>query len=63
MAWRSDAMCDYAFRIPQHVIVAEKGYFEDRRPAANMDPYKVTALLVATCCLDETNENNPVKKD
>jgi glutamine synthetase len=27
-----------------------KGYFEDRRPAANMDPYQVCAILVETIC-------------
>lgn len=27
------------------------GYFEDRRPAANVDPYAATAILFATCCL------------
>jgi len=27
-----------------------KGYFEDRRPASNMDPYLVTRMMVATCC-------------
>lgn len=34
--------------------VAEKGYgyFEDRRPAGNCDPYVVTKLLVKTCCLE-----------
>ncbi len=26
------------------------GYFEDRRPAANVDPYAATAILFATCC-------------
>lgn len=33
---------------------AEKGYgyFEDRRPAGNCDPYVVTKMLVQTCCLD-----------
>ncbi len=29
------------------------GYFEDRRPAGNCDPYVVTRLLVQTCVLDE----------
>lgn len=29
------------------------GYFEDRRPAGNCDPYIVTKLLVETCVLDE----------
>lgn len=28
------------------------GYFEDRRPAGNCDPYTVTRMLVETCCLD-----------
>lgn len=34
---------------------AEKGYgyFEDRRPAGNCDPYTVTRLLVQTCCIDD----------
>ena len=27
-----------------------KGYIEDRRPNANVDPYVVTRLLVDTCC-------------
>lgn len=27
-----------------------KGYFEDRRPGSNMDPYEVTGLLVSTTC-------------
>ena len=27
-----------------------KGYFEDRRPAANMDPYQVCAMLLETVC-------------
>jgi glutamine synthetase len=29
-----------------------KGYFEDRRPAANMDPYEVAAIIVETICAD-----------
>ena len=29
------------------------GYFEDRRPAGNCDPYVVTRLLVQTCVLDD----------
>lgn len=29
-----------------------KGYFEDRRPAGNCDPYVVTRMLVQTCCLE-----------
>jgi glutamine synthetase len=29
------------------------GYFEDRRPASNMDPYLVTSRIFKTCCLNE----------
>lgn len=28
-----------------------KGYFEDRRPASNMDPYVVTSLIAETTIL------------
>ena len=37
-------------RIPWQVGVDKKGYIEDRRPNANIDPYNVTRLLVNTCC-------------
>lgn len=30
-----------------------KGYFEDRRPSSNCDPYLVTAKLFETCCLND----------
>lgn len=37
-------------RIPWQVERDRKGYIEDRRPNANVDPYVVTRLLVDTCC-------------
>ena len=37
-------------RIPMVTVNAGKGYFEDRRPAANMDPYQVCAILIETVC-------------
>ena len=37
-------------RIPWQVEKDGKGYLEDRRPNANMDPYVVTRLIVETCC-------------
>ncbi|MDX3093556.1 glutamine synthetase beta-grasp domain-containing protein [Streptomyces sp. ME01-24h] len=37
-------------RIPWQVEVDKKGYIEDRRPNANVDPYVVTRLIVDTCC-------------
>jgi len=39
-------------RIPRQAKLEGKGYFEDRRPASNMDPYVVTAKIVKTCLLD-----------
>jgi glutamine synthetase len=37
-------------RIPWQVEVDGHGYIEDRRPNANCDPYKVTQLIIETCC-------------
>jgi glutamine synthetase len=37
-------------RIPWQVAVEKKGYMEDRRPNANMDPYTVSRLMVETIC-------------
>ncbi|MFJ1702760.1 glutamine synthetase GlnII [Kitasatospora sp. NPDC088346] len=37
-------------RIPWQVEVDKKGYIEDRRPNANVDPYVVTRLITETCC-------------
>ncbi len=39
-------------RIGNETIHNEKGYFEDRRPSSNCDPYLVTSVLFQTCCLD-----------
>ena len=40
-----------SIRIPRSTLDENKGYFEDRRPASNMDPYVVCALLFETSCL------------
>ena len=37
-------------RIPWQVAIDKKGYIEDRRPCANMDPYVVTRLITQTVC-------------
>ena len=37
-------------RIPWQVAKEGKGYIEDRRPNANMDPYVVTKLITETVC-------------
>ncbi len=39
-----------SIRIPQLVAKKGYGYFEDRRPGANADPYLVAARLCATVC-------------
>ena len=39
-----------SIRIPMATYQHGKGYFEDRRPAANMDPYLVCAMLIDTVC-------------
>ena len=39
-----------SIRIPWQVAQNKKGYIEDRRPNANMDPYVVSRLLVETVC-------------
>jgi glutamine synthetase len=38
-------------RIPRQAKLEGKGYFEDRRPASNMDPYVVTSKIFQTTCL------------
>ena len=40
-----------SIRIPKSTYENKKGYFEDRRPASNMDPYIVTSLIFETSCL------------
>ena len=39
-----------SIRIPAQVAIDGYGYIEDRRPAANCDPYLVSALLLNTIC-------------
>jgi glutamine synthetase len=42
-----------SIRIPMATANDGYGYLEDRRPSANMDPYKVCAALMETVCVDE----------
>jgi glutamine synthetase len=39
---------DTSIRIPAQAIVECKGYFEDRRPASNCDPYLVSNRMLKT---------------
>jgi len=44
-----------SFRIPTQTMHDKgKGYIEDRRPASNIDPYVVGAIMVDTACLPKT---------
>lgn len=42
-------------RINGETAKAGAGYFEDRRPSSNMDPYVVSAAITDTCLLDDDN--------
>ncbi|KAI4746070.1 hypothetical protein E4T50_03576, partial [Aureobasidium sp. EXF-12298] len=37
-------------RVNRAVAEQGKGYFEDRRPASNADPYQITGIIVETLC-------------
>ena len=39
---------NYLLLTPNNVLEEYKGYFEDRRPASNCDPYLVTSLIMTT---------------
>lgn len=39
-----------SIRIPRQVADEGRGYFEDRRPNANADPYRVAARILKTVC-------------
>ena len=42
-----------SIRIPRQCVADGCGYLEDRRPAANCDPYAVTETIVRTVVLNE----------
>jgi len=41
-----------SIRVPRQTEKDSRGYFEDRRPASNADPYLVTAKIVETTVLN-----------
>jgi glutamine synthetase len=49
-------------RIPVGTESEKKGYYEDRRPASNMDPYVVSAILVDTTVLKGKYREDILKK-
>ena len=42
-----------SIRIPRQVGEEGFGYFEDRRPSSNCDPYCVTEVIMRTCVLQD----------
>ncbi|KAK1779811.1 hypothetical protein QBC45DRAFT_410529 [Copromyces sp. CBS 386.78] len=38
-----------SIRIPRECAAKGYGYFEDRRPASNADPYSITGIIMETC--------------
>lgn len=42
-----------SIRIPREVGTKGYGYFEDRRPASNADPYRITGIIMETYVLSE----------
>jgi len=50
-----------SFRIPTSVKNDNgKGYIEDRRPASNIDPYIVGALIADTSLLPQASKASPM---
>ncbi|MGH0135453.1 UNVERIFIED_CONTAM: hypothetical protein FKN15_036045 [Acipenser sinensis] len=47
-----------SIRIPWQVGQDGCGYFEDRRPSTNCDPYAVTEAIIRTCVLNETRDQD-----
>ena len=41
-----------SIRIPRSVLKSGNGYFEDRRPASDADPYRVTSVIFKNTCLE-----------
>ena len=49
-------------RIPGGVARDKRGYLEDRRPNANMDPYLVAAIITETICGAASSKSGGTKK-
>ena len=45
-----------SIRIPRQCAKDGKGYFEDRRPASNADPYQITGIMVETVSVPDRSE-------
>jgi len=47
-----------SIRIPRQTEIDQMGYFEDRRPAANCDPYLVTGMIAKTTLLGKEEDDD-----
>jgi len=52
-----------SIRIPRQTELDQKGYLEDRRPAANCDPYEVTAIIARTTILNDPHGLNEKEEE
>lgn len=50
-------------RIGRDTLAEGKGYFEDRRPSSNCDPYVVTGKIMETIMGPEAPEIAPLNKE
>ena len=50
-------------RVPRQVNEDECGYLEDRRPAANIDPYLVTSKIFGTTVLSTVSQTQSDETD
>ncbi len=46
-----------SIRIPNQTFNDTCGYLEDRRPAANIDPYLATSIICSTCCTNDEDDD------
>lgn len=49
---------DVSVRVGNETFHNKKGYFEDRRPSSNCDPYIVSSLIFETCCIHDKDVFN-----
>ena len=54
-----------SIRIPRSVAKEGYGYFEDRRPASNIDPYLVTGIMCETVCgaIEDANMSKEFERE
>eukprot|EP00955_Chlamydomonas_euryale_P113209 366201-Chlamydomonas_euryale.AAC.1 len=45
-----------SIRVGRNIPIEKCGYYEDRRPASNLDPYVVCRLMCETTLLDVTED-------